>query len=305
MRQLGAVTWSPDSRYTAIELSRPGRALAGAPSGEIGLIDVKARAMTIASSSAAAYLGFFNATWSPGGRRLAFLSVDANAVVRVWIWRPGTPAVNIRNLDVHADSLSSPVVWLDDDKLAIAAWEPGARKFGGFDLPILKGKNAAEEWKHAVDGKPAAVSILDSGGTDQSNEPPDTSLWAIDLLTGSRAALAKGDFHNLTASPDGRFISFLRVKTLRSAKTYFASNDAEAAYAAVNWGMDLHVMDSRTGHEVPQSSMPAIVKSAPKPQSTIPLPRSDARRISVAPGGSTALFAELLSPAVSAGGIFC
>ena len=171
MRQLGAVTWSPDSRYTAIELSRPGRALAGAPSGEIGLIDVKARAMTIASSSAAAYLGFFNATWSPGGRRLAFPSVDANAVVRVWIWRPGTPAVNIRNLDVHADSLSSPVVWLDDDKLAIAAWEPGREEIRWLLFTDSQGnKNAAEEWKHAVDGKPAAVSILfDSGGTDQSS----------------------------------------------------------------------------------------------------------------------------------------
>ena len=211
-------------------------------------------------------------------------------MVRVWIWRPGTPAVSIRNLDVHADSLSSPFVWVDDDRLAIAAWEPGSKKFGNFYLPILKGKNAADEWKQAVDGKAAAVSILDSGGTDQSNGPPSTSPWAIDLLTGSRAPLVKGDFRNLTASPDGRFISFLRVKTLRSPKTYFASNDAEAAYAAVNWGMDLHVVDSRTGHEVPRSSMPEIVKPAPKPQSTIPLPRSDARRISVAPDGSTALF---------------
>src|SRR5581483_6942992 len=117
VRRPGAVAWSPDSRYAAIELSRPGRALAGAPSAEIGLIDVKAGAMTIASSSAHAYLGFFNATWSPGGRRLAFLSVDANAVVRVWIWHPGAPAVNIRNLDVHADSLSSAIGWLDDNRL--------------------------------------------------------------------------------------------------------------------------------------------------------------------------------------------
>src|SRR5580693_6529195 len=63
VRRPGAVTWSPDSRYAAIELSRPGRALAGTPSAEIGLIDVNARAMTIVSSSAPAYLGFFNATW--------------------------------------------------------------------------------------------------------------------------------------------------------------------------------------------------------------------------------------------------
>jgi len=117
VRRPGAMTWSPDSRYAAIELSRPGRALDGAPSAEIGLIDVKARAMTIVSSSAPAYLGFFNAIWSPGGRRLAFLSVDAKAVVRVWIWRPGTPATIVRSLDVHVGFLDSPIIWIDDDRL--------------------------------------------------------------------------------------------------------------------------------------------------------------------------------------------
>src|SRR5882672_9928442 len=110
VRRLGAVTWSPDSRYAAIELSRPGRALFGAPSAEIGLIDVQARAMTIVSSSAPAYRGVFNATWSPGGRCLAFLSVDANAVVGIWIWRPGTPAAIIRSLDVHVGFLDSPII---------------------------------------------------------------------------------------------------------------------------------------------------------------------------------------------------
>ena len=290
VRRPGAMTWSPDSRYAAIELSRPGRALDGAPSAEIGLIDVKARAMTIVSSSAPAYLGFFNAIWSPGGRRLAFLSVDAKAVVRVWIWRPGTPATIVRSLDVHVGFLDSPIIWIDDDRLGIAAWEPVARKFGSFYLSILKGQNAADEWTHAIDGKSAAVSILDSGNTDQQKQPPDTSLWSIDLRTGSRTVLVKGDFHNLRASPDGRVISFLRVNALRSAKTYFASNDLDAAYAAVNWGTEGHVIDSRTGLEVPPSSTPEMVQPAPKPQSTIAPPRSDARRLSVAPDGSTALF---------------
>ena len=290
VRRPGAVAWSPDSRYAAIELSRPGRALDGAPSAEIGLIDVKARAMTIVSSSAPAYLGFFNAIWSPRGRRLAFLSVDANAVVRVWIWRPGTPAAIVRNLDVHVGFLDSPIIWIDDDRLGIAAWEPGARKFGSFYLPILRGQNAADEWKHAVDGKAAAVSVLDSGGTGQPNPAPDTSLWSIDLRTGSRTVLIRGDFHNLRASPDGRAISFLRVDALHPAKTYFASNDVDAAYTAVNWGTERHLIDSRTGHEMSPSAAPEIMHPSPKPQSTIPPPRSDARRLSVAPDGSTALF---------------
>ena len=290
VRRPGAVTWSPDSRYATIELSRSARALAGAPSAEIGLIDVKTREMTILSSSAPAYLGFFNAIWSPSGRRLAFLSVNANAVVRVWVWRPGAPAAIVRSLDVHVGFLDSPILWIDDERLGIAAWEPGARKFGSFYFPILKGQNAADEWKHALDGKSPAVSLLDSGGTDQPNPPADTSLWSVDLRTGSRTALIKGDFHNLRASLDGRVISFLRLNGLRSAKPYFALNDVDAAYDAVNWGTERHLIDSRTGHEMPPSATPEVVHLAPKPLSTIPPPRSDARRLSVAPDGSTALF---------------
>src|SRR5215469_4896501 len=74
VRRPGAVMWSPNGRFATIELSRPGRALDGVPSTEIGLIDVKSRAMTTISSSSPTYLGFFNAIWSPGGQRLAFLS---------------------------------------------------------------------------------------------------------------------------------------------------------------------------------------------------------------------------------------
>jgi dipeptidyl aminopeptidase/acylaminoacyl peptidase len=291
IRRPATVTWSPSGRYATVELTRPGRTLDGTPSAELALIDLSTRELAIISSSSPDYLGFFNSVWSPNGRRLAFLSVDSNGVVRAWTWRPGTTtATPISGLDVHVGFLDSPIVWADDNRLGIAAWEPGARKLGGFYLPILKGKNAPDEWRHAIEGKSAAVSVLDSEGKDESIEPANTRLWSFDLRTNARVSLARGDIHRMKTSPDGRFISFLRGTSLNSAKPYFDSADVDAAYAAANWGTDQHVIDSRTGQEVPRSSMADGVKPPPTPQLAIPSPRSDARRLSLAPTGDTALF---------------
>jgi dipeptidyl aminopeptidase/acylaminoacyl peptidase len=292
VRRPGPVTWSPDSRYAAIELSRPAPTLGGIPSAEIALIDVKTQTIKPISSSAPSYLGFFNATWSPSGRRLAFLSVDANGVVRGWTWQPGAQtAAAIGALDAHVGFLDSPIVWIDDDRLAITAWEPGAKKYGSFYVPIFKGRNVAEGWKQAIDGKGPTVSALRSGGVaGATSEPKDMRLWAIDLRTRTKTPLGQGEFNRLRASPDGRFISFLRGSSLRSAEPYFEANDVDAAYDAVNWGKERHVIDSRTGEEVPASSMPETTRPPATAPPTIAPPRSDARRLSVAPAGNAALF---------------
>lgn len=88
VRRVGAIAWSPNGQFAAIELTRPGYTLdSSVPTNEIELLDVKTRTFRTLSSNAAAYLGFFSAAWSPDGKRLAFLSVDADANVRLWILR--------------------------------------------------------------------------------------------------------------------------------------------------------------------------------------------------------------------------
>jgi dipeptidyl aminopeptidase/acylaminoacyl peptidase len=278
VRRPGAVTWSPDGRYATVELSRPGRALAGAPSNELALIDLKSRALRVLSPASPGYLGFFNATWSPGGRRLAFLSVDEDGVVRVWTWSPATATpIAIRDLDVRVPFLESPIVWIDDTRLAVTAWEPKATKSGSFYRPILKGRNAL-------------LPVLDSGGTEPRAEAPVSRLWSIDLRTNAKITLVRGDVHQLKVSPDGRFISFLSRSSLRSAVPYLSPEDVEAAYSVVSLGTEQHVLDSATGHEVPLASMPISTKPSLKPQLTIPSPASDARILSVAPTADTAFF---------------
>ena len=83
VRQVGAVAWSPDGLYAALELSTPGRTLdSSMPAKEIAILNVRARALRSLSSPDANYIGYFNPAWSPDARRLAFLSVDSNAIVR-------------------------------------------------------------------------------------------------------------------------------------------------------------------------------------------------------------------------------
>ncbi|HYE73447.1 MAG TPA: hypothetical protein VEF04_08950, partial [Blastocatellia bacterium] len=68
--QVGTVAWSPNGRYAAIEIVRPGRTLdRTVPTGELRLLDVRTQKLSTLSSNASAYLGFFNPVWSPDGRR--------------------------------------------------------------------------------------------------------------------------------------------------------------------------------------------------------------------------------------------
>jgi len=71
VRQVGAVAWSADGLYAAIELTRPDRALGSEVFNEMGLLDVKSHVLRTLSSNAPRYVGFFNPKWSPDGHRLA------------------------------------------------------------------------------------------------------------------------------------------------------------------------------------------------------------------------------------------
>ena len=166
VQTISSTTWSPDGRYVAIEISNPARTLDRTiPSAEIRLLDVHTQSLRPLSSNSSAYLGFFNAVWSPNGQRLAFLSVDAEAIVRLWVWTVGAQApVAIRDLDLRTGNNDPPFAWLGNDRLAVLAWDIGAEKRGSLYFHILRGRNIAEGWKRAVAGRQATVSVVESGG---------------------------------------------------------------------------------------------------------------------------------------------
>jgi dipeptidyl aminopeptidase/acylaminoacyl peptidase len=296
VRHVGATAWSPDGRFVAIEFSRPGHALdPTVPTNEITLLDVKTRTLRTLSSNATSYLGFFNAVWSPNGRRLAFLSVDANAVVRLWFWTVGAAAPTaVHDVDVRVGFNDPPIVWIGSDRIALLAWNVGAEKSGALYFRILRGRNVADLWKRALDARLPSVSALESGQSTTA-AAPSARLVALDLRTNVRTTLARGGIHRLSVSADERFIAFFReepgIPGQRVASYFERATDADTLYDAVNWGTERHVIDAQSGAEVAPSSMPVeTTVPAPEPDPTGPLPRPDARRLSGAPASDAVLY---------------
>jgi dipeptidyl aminopeptidase/acylaminoacyl peptidase len=296
VRQVGATAWSPDGRFVAIEFTRPGRTLdRTVPTSEIKVLDVKARTLRTLSSSVPTYLGFFNAVWSPNGRRLAFLSVDATAVVRPWIWTIGTKAPTaVHDLDVRVGFDDAPIVWIGTDRVALLAWDLGAEKSGALYFHILRGRNVADQWRRALDAQRPSVSVLESGRSTKA-AAPSGRLVALDLRTNVQTTLARGGIHRLSVSTDQRFIAFLReepgIPGQRVASYFERATDPETLYDAVNWGTERHVIDAQSGAEVAPSSMPLeTITPSPEPDPADPLPRPDSRQLSRGPTSDAALY---------------
>jgi dipeptidyl aminopeptidase/acylaminoacyl peptidase len=302
VRRVAAVVWSADGLHAAIELTKPDRTLGSNVSNEIALLNVESRTLRTLSSNASEYLGFFNPKWSPNGHRLALLSVDGNASIRAWIWTAGTNAASpLRELDIRAGFSNDPAMaWVDDNHIALLAWDSGAKKSGAVYTQVLRGPNAADEWKRAVDERSPSVSVLESGHYSERKEP-SARLVVVDVRTNAIRTLGRGRMHNLSVSSDGHFMKFDQEEPGvpgQAVKSYFdlATPDVDTAYAAVNRGTAVHVVDERSGEEVAASLMPeATTKPAPKADANVTPPRPDATWLSGAPVGGAALYTSNVS----------
>ena len=293
LRRVGATAWSPDGRYAAIEFSKPSRWLDGVPSNDLSLLDVTNRSLRPLNSKSATYIGFFNPIWSPDSRRVAFLSIDRNAVVRAWVWTVGTATASlVPNVEPRIGLGDPPIAWVDGNRLALMSWEPEAVRGGPLHVRVLRGRNIATKWKQAFDGKTATVSVLESP-VAQEEDAPGIELVTVDLRSGLRKRLARGRIHSLAVAPDGCCISFNRNK-LGTAASYFEiaerAGDADPGYTAVNWGTERNVIDARSGAKLEKTSLDKRPDPPPRPELPAP-PQTDARLLSLSPKNDAALYA--------------
>lgn len=292
VRRVGAVAWSPDGRTVAVEFSKPSRWLTAVPTNEIAALDVTTRAMRIISDRSSDYVGFFGAVWAPDSRRLAFLSVDAEANVRAWIWSVGsTSPAMVPGIDVRVDSGDPSLAWVDSTRLAVLAWDEGAEKSGAFYIRLLRGRNAADGWKRAMDGRAPTVSVMSSGGKPLP-ESPHARLVVVDVESGEQKTLARGRLNRLVVARDGCCISFFRNDPAPVA-SYFElarrAGDVDAAYVAVTRGMTREAVDVRTAAKVDVPVAAPGAAARPTVPASPPVP--NARRIGIAPAGDAALYA--------------
>jgi hypothetical protein len=256
---VGAIAWSPDFGRAAVEISRPGKWLdSNIPTFTMRVVDASAGTLLTISSPSRGYLGFFGAAWSPDGRRLLFLSVDTNAVVRPWLWdsRGGAPRL-LPGLELQDGVLARPVaLWSDDGHAVFLLRDSAAPGQGPLYSKINRGRNIADAWARARKGVVPAVSVFDSRGTD--SVPAQSRIVSVDLRTGVVTTLARGHLHRPSLSPDRSTVTYRRenppVVTAPASSFFGPEATGESAYDKPNWGGEVVHIHSRTGAPMPEPS---------------------------------------------------
>jgi dienelactone hydrolase len=152
--------------------------------------------------------------FSRGGRFLALLAIrDGKVRLAAYDFRRHrlqefAAAPRLVSLGMDPES-----TWLDDHRLAVAAYPPGTD--GPWPLTFRRaiGNRLAESWAKSWGGKEASVDRYDSHSSDGA-PPLRGRLIVIDATSGRVEQLASGQFAGLRLSPDGRWLAAVRQSKL-------------------------------------------------------------------------------------------
>jgi len=178
--------------------------------------------------------------------------------VREWVWSVDSgPPTLLTNLELHAGLADPPVAaWRDADHVVFMVRDTTRPDDGPLYWAIHRGRNVADQWARVRDGAEAAVTVLESWGRNAESQRGAESdvqrrIVSVNVRTKAVTTIASGPLHRPTLSADGRTLTYWRENPSfsRARVATFFSPDAQgdAAYEAVNWGSEVHHVDSSTG----------------------------------------------------------
>lgn len=149
------------------------------------------------------HAGYWIAGFSPSGRRLAVYRLLRD---RITLGVVDMATHRVRWLAVTADQPAGNAnpVWIDDDRLLAVALPADT-----LPLPLDFGGRAQKAlpplWERTARGVSPAMSVMGSGADLQAGRARvRRRLVLVDLARGSIRSLARGDFIDLSVSPDRR-----------------------------------------------------------------------------------------------------
>lgn len=190
--------------------------------GDVTVFSAASGSTLVRTQGRAEHAGYWQPTWSPGGSRLAMLSLRGDTL-SVCVWDRDEDAIAClpgdRSLDYltalavaitpqGSNSVGSPFLWLSDTVLAVALLPPGyVDKFATASHALADSVTAT--WARAMRGSEASVSVLDTPRAPVSSEAfVEVCLWNVKqgtIRTVFHLPYFAQGFRDAVFSPDYRW----------------------------------------------------------------------------------------------------
>jgi dipeptidyl aminopeptidase/acylaminoacyl peptidase len=213
---IGATRISPDGRWVAIERQRPYdqagsydlSIMTSAMLTDLEIHRVGQRQAPIRLAAPSHEAGYLTGPFSPDGARMAVFRVTAedlqlgvlNLVTGETTWVPFTP---------ETTQFGQTVAWRSPTELVFVArprHDPPVAMRIGFKVQ----QRVERLWRTAASGHGSSAVYIPSGQARQSRTRAEPStLVVLDVLTGTPRLLARGEWFDLTLSPDGHHAALL------------------------------------------------------------------------------------------------